>query len=259
MARLAEATELTKVVTKGYGYNRTQETITIPKAETPEGGYDWDNDPEGAQAAYKAAKAWKQAYSEREHSLNFEIRQLKSEVARLTELVETWELKELRTVEEEKAAKRAAKAEREAARLAKREAKIDAQVAKYQKRIDSALRTKNSRTLADIRETAPRKLRELSNWTLTAEEALERLGREEVWAAFEAIDLEPFGDLKGRNVYDLMNRRMDRVKGEYGWFNPKDERDRRMMTWMLLEWPAELGGENKKGAKTLAEMQAKLA
>jgi hypothetical protein len=55
-------------------------------------------------------------------------------------------------------------------------------VAKIQKHIDSAVKNKNSSVLADIFEG--RKLREVSGYKMTKDEAISILERDEVWETF---------------------------------------------------------------------------
>jgi len=264
LAKIDTLTELTVKVFDGYqGCHTKYKDVKVPKVTAPEGGYDWDNDREGSLALHKAVEAWNKAYSRRTNEIKGSIRALKREVERLTELVETWKLTPLTTVEEEEAAKQDAKAVREAKKVAKKAEKVATQVAKYQKRIDSALRTKNSNTLADIWGSCQSKLRDIDD-SLTKAACLTLVERDEVWEAFglDGLTESPWRaeEKPEKEPLKLMKGRMDRLKEYYHQYGgpDKDGWERRRLTELSLEWPAELGGENKKGAKTLAEVNEKL-
>lgn len=156
---------------------------TVTKAEAPEGGYDWDGDREATLALYNAVQAWDRAYKSMESKLRGRLEGLAQEIERVNGLIETWTEKTLGTVEEQVRKAAAEKAERAARKAQTRQDKIDAQVQKYQKRIDTALRTKRGSTLAQIWEGAQRKLRDIDP-SLTQEEALALLDRDHVWEAF---------------------------------------------------------------------------
>jgi hypothetical protein len=261
LAELPEVTKFKKTVARRVKGRTVREIVEVPKAVRPEGGYDWDGDREGALAQAKAVEAWDRAYASRERYLKGSIQALRNDVKRLTELVDTWELKALRSVEEEQAQQRAAKAEREAAKVAKKAAKLDTQVAKFQKRIDSALRTKNSNVLAEVWESIQSKLRDIDS-SLTKAECLSLVERDEVWEAFglAGLTVSPWSakriDQPEREALSLMKGRMDRLNGCTYLGNGRDaEWTRNRVAELSLEWPASLGGENKKGAKTLAEIR----
>ena len=259
LVQLPDTTVLKKLVTRWENGRRKQETVDIPKTVAPEGGYDWDNDREGARALHKAVEAWDRAYASREWELKQTIKMLKGEAERLTELVSTWELKPLRSVEEEKTAKQTAKAEREAAKAAKKAAKLADQVAKFQKRIDSALRTRNSSVLAEVWESIQSKLRDIDS-SLTKAECLALVERDHVWEAFGLGGLTE-SDWRAKSSPEKaplrrMKDRMDRISGCTYLNNGRDaEWTRNRLAELSLEWPTELGGENKKGAATLAEVR----
>lgn len=262
LANLEAATELSvEVFDKYVGRRASYKRVMVPKATRPEGGFDWENDREGALAAHKAVEAWERAYNSRKRNLKSRITQLQREVERLTELVDTWKETPLREVLEEKAAKKAA---REAARRAKKDARVKTEVTKFQKRIDTALRTKNSNTLAEIWDRAQSKLREVDS-DLTKEAALTLLDRNEVWEAFGLGGMTSPGWKKYSReegpsdpILTRMKDRMDRIKGRHRNFYRNNEWERNHLNAMTLEWPEALGGENKKGAKTLAEVKALL-
>lgn len=258
-----ETLELPVKVFDGYGIGGPKyKTVMVPRTVPPEDGYDMEGDREAALALYKTAKLWKQAYDERVYSLEKLVKLFTKEVGRLTELIETWELTPLTSIEEEKSAKQAAKAVREAAKAAKKQVKLDATIAKLQKRIDSAVRNKNSNTLAEIWKDSPRKLQEIL--PMSYEEAVAKLDRVGVWAAFGLAGLPRAtwnigSDHPAHSILEGMKRRMDRIKGGTQYWTGKDEREQKWLTKMTYEWPEALGGENKKGAETLAEVQAKLS
>jgi len=258
LASIDAATELPKKVRDGFEYGHTKyKTVMVPKTVAPKGGYDWDNDREGALAAHTAVTEWESVYKSTVRALKMEIESLTADVERLTKLIETWEKKPLATREEEQVKVDMAKAERAAKKVVDRKARIDKVVESYRKRIDSAVKNKNSRTLADIWESIQRgKLRDMDR-DLTREDCLALVGRAEVWAAFGLAGLtlssyrNPGPDDK---ILALMKERMDRFEFS-GYYTGKDDWERNRLTAMSYEWPEALGGENKKGLKTLAEVR----
>lgn len=165
LAHLETATELRRERTRSAGFGQRETYVeTLVQGECPD--YEFRLERERQQ--------WR---------AQSELRAATSEVTRLGALVETWELKPLTTVMEEQAQKAEAKKEREAKRAKAKADKVQAKVESYQKRIDAALRTKNGRTLADIWESAQRKLREIDS-DLSREDTLRMLDRDHVWAAF---------------------------------------------------------------------------
>lgn len=127
---------------------------------------------------------WARLIEEQGKSLLLERDALQREHDRLVAMIESWRPEPLQTVEQEKAQKRTAREQREGKQRQRREEKIAEMVVKYQKRIDSAVRSQNMDTLARIHEGARRKIREASNYELTASDALSVLDRAEVWEAF---------------------------------------------------------------------------
>lgn len=86
---------------------------------------------------------------------------------------------------EEKAAKNAAKDERQAAAAAKKAAKIADYIARCQKRIDSAVSRKNSVALQNVYTSAPYKIKELQGrQSVITLKPLALLDRDHVWKAF---------------------------------------------------------------------------
>jgi len=260
LAELPTLTKLTKTVTRRVKGVIERTVVDVPKTERPEGGYDFDNDREGALAQLKAVEDWERAYNARERYLTGFIRMLKADIERLTELVDTWKLTELTTVEEEQAQKQDAKAKREAAKAAKRQEKLNTAVTKYQKRIDSAVKNRNSNTLADIWESIQRKLTDIDP-SLSKAEALTLVERDEVWEAFGlgglTLSMWKAPEKPESEPLSRMKDRMDRVKDEpHLRLSGNDDWDRKRLAEMDLEWPESLGGENKKGAKTLRQLRA---
>lgn len=262
LANLDAATELPKQVFKGYeGKDAVYEEVMVPKVDEPKDGYDWEGDREAAHKLYDAVKEWGATYRSYTHRLKAEIADLERDIKRLTGLIETWEKKSLTTREEEKSQANALKAERAAKKAEAKKARIDKTVAGYRKRIDSAVKNKNSNTLADIWESIQRgKLRDIDS-DLTKEACLTLVDRAEVWAAFglDGMTLSswrtPGADDK---ILTRMKNRMDRFQSHvlmHFGTSPKDDWEVRRLTEMASEWPAELGGENKKGLKTLAEVR----
>lgn len=254
--KLAELPTLTELrVTNHRG-----ETKVVEKTLRPEGGFDWGN-RKAALALLEKCEAWERAYRDREWQLKRQERGLTEDVARMTAHVETWEAKELTTVEEESVKAAELKDARETKKREAREAKLAKAVESYQKRIDSAVRNRNSATLADIWESIQRKLRDIEP-SLSKANALAMVERDEVWSAFGLKGLT-LSNWKEPNkpeepVLRRMKDRMDRIKGHFRNYDPTDDWSRRILAGLTLEWPAELGGEDKKGARTLAEVLEKL-
>lgn len=254
LAALPSKTELRVTTHKG-------ETKTIEKTERPAGGFDWDNDRKGSLALLQKCEEWERAYASREYELRSQERGLTRDVARMTAHVETWEAKELTTVEEESIQAAKLKAARETKKREAREAKMAKAVASFQKRIDSAVRNRNSGTLADIWESVQRKLRDIDP-SLSKADALAMVERDEVWEAFglKGMTLSNWKDTDKpeKEALRRMKDRMDRVKGHHINWAGDDDWTLRMLKSLTLEWPAELGGENKKGARTLVEVREML-
>lgn len=200
---LAELPNRTKFVVRGkYLGNMAWEKKVLIKGECPE--YEWDT-----------------AYRNAEYELKCEIRSLKSEVDRLQKLIDTWVLKPLTTVEEEIASKREAKAARDAAKAMKKTEKINATVAGYQKRIDVAVRNHTTSTIADIYQSAPRKLRDLVGWgAINNQQALVMLERDHVWKAFGLMNAD--GSLPERGDWQDPNS-VTRKLSNMGHIEKKDQ------------------------------------
>lgn len=177
------------------------------------------------------------------------------EIRRCTKLLEGWAPKPLRSVEEERATKRQAKEDRDAAKAKKRRERLAQAVAGYQKRIDSALRTRHSGVLADVWQQAQDRLRDIDP-SLSRADALATLERDHVWAAFG------LGLGSGSAMVTRMRFRMDRIQGAH---DPllrslyQDTWTRERLWDLSLAWPLSLGGETGKGASTLALVTAALA
>jgi hypothetical protein len=103
----------------------------------------------------------------------------------MRKLTSQWVRRSLRTSEELINRQQQDRSDREAARTEAKNKKIADAVIKIQRRIDSAVRTKNASTLADI--YASDKLRQISN-ALSREDAIALLGRDAIWRAFGLID-----------------------------------------------------------------------
>ncbi len=152
---------------------------------------------------------------------------------RIEALIEAWRRQPLRTFEEEIQRQEQSKAERETARTVARDAKITAEVVKIRKRIDSAVRSKNSATLADIFSST--KLREVSGYRLTQDQAIALLERDEIWSALGL--LTPSGYLTGKEAQALLHDMT------YGPWTPKPDRG---FDVHPFPWPPELGGGTAK-------------
>lgn len=138
------------------------------------------------------ARRWQELLRSNEKSMRNDLQVYQGESERLDRLIADWSPKPLREVREEQAAKRAATEDRERRKATARDDKVAAQVAKYQQRIDSAVRRRNMNAVANIYESASRKLRELSNWELSQDEALAMLDRDHVWRAFGLLTNEGY-------------------------------------------------------------------
>lgn len=185
--------------------------------------------------------AWERNRYSWEHRLRIVIAGVESRLSywereqrRTENLINAWPGPQpLRTVEEEIQHKEQERDEREKARTIARDQKISDEVVKLRKRIDSAVRNKNSATLADIYEG--RKLREISKWALSHGDAMALLERDHVWRAFGL--LTPAGVYLTGKDDDGVNKILAEM--QYGRLVPRSDRgfDR-----VDLPWPAELGG-----------------
>lgn len=151
------------------------------------------------------------------------------EERRIEQLIAEWRPKPLRTFEEEIQRQEQSRSERETARNVARDAKISAEVVKIRKRIDSAVRSKNSATLADIFSST--KLRDVSGYRLTQDQAVALLERDEIWRALGL--LTPSGYLNGKAAQQLLHDMT------YGPWTPKPDRG---FDAHPFPWPPELGG-----------------
>lgn len=191
-------------------------------------------------------REWRSLYDTNQRRLERTLEVLGDERDRLEGLVETWQREPLETVEEEQAAKQAAKAERERVAQDKREAKMADMVVRYQKRLDSAVRTRNLNTIAEIYDSSRVKLmaasgreatgevdrrgRRVSRYRIDEQQALALLDRDRIWRAFGLVSggayLSP-REPEGKEILSAM-----RSTG-YGYAKPGDAR--------YVEWPPELG------------------
>lgn len=163
----------------------------------------------------KGDETWPKVLADHMRDTESDIRYTGREIERLTRLVDVWEPRSLRTVEEDEAAAREVKDAAKAKRVADKEAKLVAKIASYQKRLDTAVRKRNPRTIADIFESAQRSLRDMVSCSRS--QALAMLGRDHVFAAF---DLDPAaGDsYNGPNGKALLNMRTsDWDKSDFTW------------------------------------------
>jgi len=155
-----------------------------------------------------------------------------AESVRVTALIESWTPQPLRTVEEEIRHQEQTRAERETARTVARDAKILAEVVKIRKRIDAAVRNRNAATLADIFSST--KLRDVSGYRLTRDQALELLERDQIWRAFGL--LTPDGYMSGDAARELLDDMT------WGMKVPPPPNSGLRYARAPLPWPAELGG-----------------
>lgn len=113
--------------------------------------------------------------------VEWEIRALTREVARLTAMVDSWVLSPVKMVHEEAAKKAAERADSRATKAAEKVEKLRARVEGFQKRIDSAVRRKNASALATIFESITHNLR--TQLGGSKGDALAAVGRDNVWIA----------------------------------------------------------------------------
>lgn len=186
----------------------------------------------------RALPSWEKGRYSWERQIRSAITQIQSELefwrreeARMEQLIVAWEPRPLRTVEQEIERQEKSRAERDAAKTAARDAKIQAEVVKIRKRIDAAVRNRNARTLADIYSST--KLRDLSGWRLTDEQALSLLERDHVWYAFGLVG--PDGYLTGEAAQEAL------AAMRYGRRVPSSTPGIRF-DYAPLPWPPELGG-----------------
>jgi hypothetical protein len=113
--------------------------------------------------------------------LEVRLRQIQLEIKRVEDTLVGWAPKDLVTVEEEKAAKKLAKADADAARQAKREAKVEALVAKTKQRILSAQKRRTASVFLQVFDTTPGKIQEFMNYEVSRQVAYEKLGLNGFW------------------------------------------------------------------------------
>lgn len=159
------------------------------------------------------------------------------EQRRMEQLIAEWRKQPLRTFEEEIQRQEQTRAERDAARNVARDAKIMAEVVKIRKRIDSAVRNKNSSVLADIFTST--KLREVSGYRLSQDQALELLERDAIWRAFGL--LTPSGYLAPGGLMSADPARELLEEMRWGRKVPANHPGVRF-DYAPFPWPAELGG-----------------
>lgn len=178
------------------------------------GRYDWDR-------ALRSEIAGQEA----------QLRYWTQEQQRIERLIAEWRPQPLRTIEEEIRRQEQSRDEREAARTIARDQKIQAEVVKIRKRIDSAVKNRNSAVLADIFRSD--KIRAVSGWRLSQEHALALLERDDVWRAFGLIGHEGYLlDESARDILDEMT---------WGQRVPTTRPGVRF-DYAPMPWPAELGG-----------------
>jgi hypothetical protein len=194
-----------------------------------------------AEADERAAQLpeWERRRYDWDYALQAEIREQSARLEhwnrerhRIERLIAEWRPQPLRTVEEEIQRQEQSRNEREAARTAARDQKITAEVVKIRKRIDSAVRNRNSSVLADIFKS--NKLRAVSGWRISRENALALLERDAIWRAFGL--LTPSGYLPEATAANILDRM------EWGTPVPPPPGSGLRFDYGPFPWPAELGG-----------------
>lgn len=207
---------------------REPEMIRLTRAEAEDRaaqlpGYDSDR--------YSWEKRLRIAIANAQSRLEF----VESEEVRITGLIDSWEPRPLRTIEEEIQRQEQSRSERESTRTAAKNRKISDEVSKIQKRIDAAVRNKNSATLADI--YVSQKLRVLSGYRMSLEDTRALLERDRVWQAFGLLTRD--GYLSTKDAEDILD---DMTWGKkVPTTRPGLRYDRGPRAW-----PAELGGGTAK-------------
>lgn len=163
-----EVTSLLKEVSKGYGRNKVVELKTVTKESD---SYDF------GQLLHSAV--WR---------TKGQISSAESEIRRMDRLITEWTPKPIRDIEERVEAERQAKAERAQAVADKRAAKVQAKVEGLQKRIDSAMRTKNASSIRTLWGTMTGNL--ALDLKITRTELRQLVNREATWELFGLKTLE---------------------------------------------------------------------
>lgn len=246
IAQLKTVTTLTVQRRKPGAHWSVTESVTLTKGETHRTGWPGSPDWEFEQARESAL-----------HAQDHANRQAHGEIHRLTPLVTDWTPRPLRLTEELVTAAAAAKEAEKAARQQAREDRYWALVEKLRGRIDSAVKNRSSGSLRDIWTTGYGTLHD-KGLGRSREQVRADVDRENVWAAF---GLASFRAARWRHeepearIIRAMDSRQDRIKYSARLYTF----DREVLARMTLEWPEALGGEDRKGSKTLAEVRALLA
>jgi hypothetical protein len=182
--------------------------------------------------------SWEEQLDAAVRQIQYELEFWERERLRIDHLIAEWRPQPLRTIEEEVRRQEQTRADRETARTAARDAKISAEVVKIRKRIDSAVKNKNSSVLSDIFTST--KLRDLSGWSqktrsygIEQADALALLERDPIWRAFGL--LTPGGYLDGPAAQTLLEGM------RYGMRVPTTKAGLRF-DYAPFPWPTELGG-----------------
>lgn len=136
----------------------------------------------------KTAALWIRLFDSFYSNLGRECDALSREVARLDAMIAAWTAKPLRTVDEVEGPKADERAAKKAAKAAEQAAKLAAKVVSYQTRLATAVRRKTASTIADIFESAPRQLTDMTGGPATRADAFALLDRT---AIFQAFGLDP--------------------------------------------------------------------
>ena len=165
---------------------------------------------------------WPRELASKIREVEYEIGQAEQEIARLDAMVARWAPLPLRTVDEFEGPKRDAKAAAKAKREQDYQDRTEAKIASYRKRLAVAVKNRTTSTIADIFESAPRRLGDRG---LTRAQAYEAIGGAEIFAAF-GLDVTAGCDFRGANADIVAAMR-------YGRWDPTAQRT-------VFEWPASL-------------------
>lgn len=181
---------------------------------------------------------------ERERQLEglvVQIRSYKSEIERLDKLVNEWREAPLRTHERRNV--------RKARSTTSREERYQLGLSRIQARIDKAIRTRNSRTLADIWTRSLYALQAKSSGRMM-KQIVADVDRDHIWIAFGLPSVPTIRGIEGRNMRErvaltLMRDRQVRIDGRWTSCRRACE-----IRGLLATWPSALGAESEAGSKT---------
>lgn len=217
-----------------YGLD-PQAQLMIPRTEYPEPSQAEDGPEYDAWLRQdRLARAWETLHGEQVREWEYRLKSTYMEIQRINDLIATWKFEELVNIQEAETARKAQAAADKQARL---DAKLTVLVAKAQKHIDQAVKNRSGRRLCEVIRLNAKRLKKLN-------------------ADLEILDRPEAVRIEASFASQLMARdcRFDWGKDCEWISNVNDHTLQRA----IFEWPAELGGESKKGLKTLALVKAEI-